>query len=233
LTRVPRGEPAGTAARPPRLSAALRPAVTGYVEWFGVMLPVNAAWLVIVGAAVALVSVVPVLVIALPLLALPTTAMMRLAVTAVRAGVPTLRMARDEVGRHAGRKLAIAAAQLVLLGLGLTSISLAGSIGGVMGILSAIVAGYVVIGSSVIVTALWPIVCDPARDVPAAQQLRLALAVVVRRPLQMGVLALIGFLSVAVSFRLIVPGLILPGLALLIVAAFVVPAADELLDPDG
>ena len=114
------------------------------------------------------------------------------------------------------------------MGLSLTNVVLGGSIGGLAGIASAIVAGYALIAVSVYALALWPIVCDPAREAPLRDQLRLALALVTLRPLQLLVLAVITVLAVIVCIQLIVPLLFLPSLVLIVVAGYVVPVADRL-----
>ena len=122
----------------------------------------------------------------------------------------------------------LAAIQLLIMGLSLTNVVLGGSIGGLAGTASAIVAGYALIAVSVYALALWPIVCDPAREAPLRGQLRLALALVTLRPLQLLVLALITVLAVIVCIQLIVPLLFLPSLVLIVVAGYVVPVADRL-----
>jgi hypothetical protein len=137
-------------------------------------------------------------------------------------------MVLAELPRHAGRKLLIAAVQLLVLALGVANVTLAPQIGGLLGVLSSLVAGYAVIVSSVYALALWPIVCDPSRELRLPDQLRLALAVVTLRPWQMGVLAVIVVLSVIVSAQLILPAIFLPGLVLIVVAGYVVPVADRL-----
>ncbi|HJP71247.1 MAG TPA: hypothetical protein VJ975_05965, partial [Candidatus Limnocylindria bacterium] len=59
-------------------------------------------------------------------------------------------------------------------------------------------------------------------------QLRLALALVTLRPLQLVVLAVITVLAVIVSIQLIAPLLFLPSLVLITIAGYVVPVADRL-----
>jgi hypothetical protein len=137
-------------------------------------------------------------------------------------------MAREELGRLAGRKIVLATVQLLVLGFSLTNVLLGGSIGGLAGIASAIVAGYALIAVTVYAVALWPIVCDPAREAPVRDQLRLALALVTLRPVQLVVLAVITVLGVVVSIQLIVPMLFLPSLLLITIAGYVVPVADRL-----
>ena len=173
---------------------------------------------------------VPILIIAAPAFCLPLGALMRLAIASSRDRVISWRMAGAELGRLPGRKLALATVQLLVLGLGVANLALAPALGGLVGIGSAAVAGYAVVVSSVYAVALWPIVCDPDRERPLPDQLRLALAIMLLRPIQLFVLALIAGLAVAasaISLQLVIPAIVLPALVLLAVANYVTPVADS------
>jgi hypothetical protein len=214
--------------RRPSLARAIREAFSRYLDEIVLFTVVNLGWALAVAIFAFARIGLPAIVILTPLLALPTAALMRLAVATGRDRTPTWPMAREELGRLAGRKVALAAVQLLIMGLSLTNVVLGGSIGGLAGIASAIVAGYALIAVTVYAVALWPIVCDPAREAPVRDQLRLALALVTFRPLQLVVLAVITVLAVVVSIQLIVPLLFLPSLVLIMVAGYVVPVADRL-----
>ncbi len=188
----------------------------------------NGVLVVVSLLAVAAAAVVPLLVVLLPLLALPASVLMRLAVEAARDAAPQPGLARAEASRLALRKLGVATVQLLVLALGVLNVSLAPAIGGVPGLLAGIVAAYALIASAVFAVALWPIVCDPRREAPLADQLRLALAVTLLRPIQLAVLALIALLAGIVSAQLIVPALFLPSLVALAAAAYVSDVADRL-----
>jgi len=193
---------------------------------------VNLAWLVVVALFAFLRLVIPILIVLAPLLALPTAVLMRLAVAAARDRSPSWSMATAELGRLAGRKLLLGAAQLIALALGVVNVLLAGSIGGILGILSALIASYAVIATWMYGVALWPIVCDPDREAPLREQLRMALTVVMLRPLQIGVLALIAALALIVCVQLIAPAVFLPGIVLVVIAGYVVPFVDRLRPVD-
>jgi hypothetical protein len=214
--------------RRPSLARAIRESFSRYLDDIVLFAIVNVGWALAFGAFAFVRIGLPAVVILTPLLALPTSALMRLAIATARDRAPSRPIAREELGRLAGRKVALAAIQLLIMGLSLTNVVLGGSIGGLAGIASAIVAGYALIAVSVYALALWPIVCDPAREAPLRDQLRLALALVTLRPLQLLVLALITVLAVIVCIQLIVPLLFLPSLALILVAGYVVPVADRL-----
>lgn len=192
----------------------------------------NLAWLVVVALFGFLRLVVPILIVLAPLLALPTAVLMRLAVAVARDRSPSWSMATAELGRLAGRKLLLGTAQLLVLALGVANVLLAGNIGGILGIVSAVIAAYAVIATWMYAVALWPIVCDPDREAPLREQLRMALTVVILRPLQIGVLALITALAVIVCVQLIAPAVFLPGFVLVVVAGYVVPFVDRLRPVD-
>ena len=214
--------------RRPSLARAIRESFSRYIDEIVLFAIVNVGWALAFGAFAFVRIGLPVVVILTPLLALPTAALMRLAVATARDRTPTWPMAREELGRLAGRKVVLATIQLLIMGLSLTNVVLGGSMGGLAGIASAIVAGYALIAVSVYAVALWPIVCDPAREAPVRDQLRLALAMVTLRPVQLVVLAVITVLAVVVAIQLIVPLLFLPSLVLITVAGYVVPVADRL-----
>jgi hypothetical protein len=194
---------------------------------------VNLAWLVVAALLGFLRLVVPILIVLAPLLALPTAVLMRLAVAVARDRSPSWSMATAELGRLAGRKLLLGTAQLLVLALGVVNVLLAGNIGGILGILSAVIAAYAVIATWMYAVALWPIVCDPDREAPLREQLRMALTVVILRPLQIGVLALITALAVIICVQLVAPAVFLPGFVLVVVAGYVVPFVDRLRPVDA
>lgn len=193
---------------------------------------VNLAWLVVAALFGFLRLVVPIFIVLAPLLALPTAVLMRLAVAVARDRSPSWSMATAELGRLAGRKLLLGTAQLLVLALGVVNVLLAGNIGGILGIISAVIAAYAVIATWMYAVALWPIVCDPEREAPLREQLRMALTVVILRPLQIGVLALITALAVIICVQLIAPAVFLPGFVLVVVAGYVVPFVDRLRPVD-
>ncbi len=193
----------------------------------------NLAWLVVVALFALVRVVVPILIVLAPLLALPTAVLMRLAVAAARDRSPTWSMASAELGRLAGRKLLLGTAQLLVLALGVVNVLLAGNIGGILGVISALIAAYAVIATWMYAVALWPIVCDPHREAPLREQLRMALTVVILRPLQIGVLALITALAMIICVQLVAPAVFLPGFVLVVVAGYVVPFVDRLRPVDA
>jgi hypothetical protein len=188
----------------------------------------NAAWVVVVVAAVALWRLVPVLAVLAPLLALPTSALMRLAVVTVRSDAPAWRHVRDEMGRLVGRKLLLATVQILLSLMGIANVGLGIATGGVLGAITGLVAFYVLLVVSLYALALWPIIVDPVQDAPLREQLRVATALILTRTLRLVVLLVLTTLAVIVSVQLIVPALFLPSVVMLAIAAYVVPQVDRM-----
>ena len=183
--------------------------------------------IVILGLAWAL---VPLAVILAPLVAVPGSVLMRLATVAVEDGVPTWRVALAEARRRLGRKLLVASVQSVITLLGVVNILLSGSIGGLVGGVSAAIAGYVLLVVSTLSLALWPILSDPRRDAPLGRQLRLAVAIVLTRPFGLLVMLALAVGSAIVCVQLIAPSIVLPALVFLTLAAYIGPLAER-LDP--
>lgn len=219
--------------RPIGLARAIRHAFAAYIDEIVLFLAVNFILVVAVAVLAAVSTLVPLLVLLAPLLALPTAVLMRLAVEGARETAVSWATVRSELWRLGWRKIVLATLQLLVLGIGAANVTLSTGIGGVPGIVSALVAGYALIAISVYAVALWPIVCDPRREGPLRDQLRLAAAVVLVRPLQVGLLAVITVLAVIASVQLIAPGLFLASLVLLAIAAYVVDVADRIQRLEG
>jgi hypothetical protein len=175
-------------------------------------------------------TVVPAAIVLAPLLALPGSAIMHLASIAHADGVPTLGAAWAEARRRAGRKLLVAAVQLLVTGLGILNLLISAGLGGLGGVLSGIAVAYGLLAVWGVATPLWTLLSDPRRDVPFGQQLRLAVAVVLARPLGMLVLLAVAVGSAILSIQLFFPALVLPSFVLLAVAAYVGDVLDR-LDP--
>lgn len=177
-----------------------------------------------------LTTVVPFTILLAPLLALPAAAVLRLAMVALADGVPSWRVALAELRRAPGRKLAIAAIQLALTGIGIVNLIASGSIPGIAGALSTVVVAYGLLIVWWLATAVWPILADPRREMGIGRLLQLGLAVALSRPL--GMLAVLAIVvgSAIVSVQYIFPAIVLPSLVLLVVAGYVGPIVER-LDP--
>lgn len=212
---------------------AIRVALAGYFDGFVLFSVLNVAVVLTALAVASAFAIVPAVIVLLPLAALPASALTAAAVEVARGRPPAWSVAAGELRRNLVRKLALATVQLAITGLGLLNLSMAAAVGGVAGVVIAGVGGYGLVVTWAYAVALWPIVADPHRDGPLRPQLRLALVVVVARPL--GVAALVAVVAAAVTAcaLLIVPMIVLPALVILLCAAYVVPVADAFSPADG
>jgi hypothetical protein len=207
---------------------AARAASRGYLESFALFAVLNLMFVVaalLVAAAFTLFR--PAIVLA-PLVALPASALMRAAVEVARGTGPGWSNALAELRRRAGRKVLLASAQLIVAAVAGLNLALAASLAAVPALVGAGLGAAGLIVSSAFAIALWPIVCDPRRDGPLRGQLRLALGIVVLRPLQIGALLAVAALAVTACVLFIVPLILLPALVVLLAGAYVVPSADAI-----
>lgn len=213
----------------PSLAAAIRLSVTGLIESLHAFLAWNLLLVIAAATAVFLVAVTPLALLLVPLLSPLACGLVRLATVASRGDHVALRTAVPGIRRRFGAKVGLAAGQTVLLLLAVLNLLLAPAIGGIVGALSAATSAY--LAAFVLAYALvgWTLLCDPRReDRPVGELARLALVVVMRRPLQVLFLLLVLALTAVVVWNLVVPSLFLPSMVVLLTAGYVLPAADEI-----
>lgn len=216
----------------PRLSGALRTALTDFYFNSGRLVPANAAWgLAALGIGFALLAWPLVGLLLAPLLAVPTAGVFRVAARVVRTE-PDVSW-RDafaawrDLGGPALGLGAVAVAVAVILGSNLVvGLAQADPVGWVMATFAG--WGLVVLWCGAI--AAWPILVDPARErQPVRQRLRLAALLVLAFPVRFAALGLAVGLVVVVS-ALLTAVLLTVGVAYvaLVAGRFVLPAADRL-----
>ena len=213
----------------PSLAAATRLSVSGLVESLHAFLAWNLVLLLAVAAAVLLLSLSALAILVVPLLAPLACGLVRLAVVAARDEHVALRTALPGIRHRWMAKFGVAALQCAVLLLALLNLLLAPSIGGLLAAISLAMSVYLIATVLAYATALWPLVCDPRReDAPLSALARLALVVLFRKPFQLLFLVLAGVLAAIVIRNLIVPAFFLPSMAVLLMAGYVIPAADEI-----
>jgi hypothetical protein len=166
--------------------------------------------------------------LAIPL-ALPAAAVMRLGTISIRRGTPRLGDLAAAY-RRPGRVLAVATAQVLIGGLLVLDLAIGGASGALLGTIFAIVALYGLLVIGVVSVVAWPLLLDPEReDRPLRSILRLALVLILVRPVRMSVLALLvaAMLLLAVLSVIVILSFGL-ALAWLTAAHAVLPAADAL-----
>jgi hypothetical protein len=220
-------------AAPTRLGGAIRASFTDYYFNSMRLVPANIVW----GAgliAIVLVALVWPLggLLLLPLLALPTAGIFRLAARIVRvAPDPGWHDVVWPYRHAAGPTLAVGAglvAVTVVLGTNLI-VGIAGQ-GELIGWALATLAGWGLVAVWAMAIVAWPLVVDPARDgQPLRPRLRLAAAIVFLNPVRIGALAIFVALTTIVSTILTAAVLTASIAFIALVACRVVyPTADRL-----
>jgi hypothetical protein len=220
---------APTARPPPGPLRALVLAAESFFDDFAIFSAGNLAFggallLVALAAQISLVGNL----LAIPL-AVPAAGVMRLATAAIRRGTPHFADLLEPY-RRPGRVLGVAAAQVVMIALLLVDIALFGGSGGLAGSVLSMIALYALLVIAVLSVVAWPLLLDPEHDDWSVRAtLRLAVVLLLARPLRIALLALVVGAIVVLSILVVVPILAF-GLALawLTAAHAVLPAADAL-----
>jgi uncharacterized membrane protein YesL len=194
------------------------------------LVPANLVWAALAITLVALTIIEPPAILLLPLLALPTAGLFRVATRIARGEAVSFWDAIDAWRTDVLPTLAVGAglvATVLVLGFnivtGLTSDSMLG-----WGL--ATLAGWGLLAAWLYAWTLWPILLDPARaDRPVLDRVRLAALLVLAHPIRIGLLALVLALFLVLSTIAIV-ALVTVSVAFsaLIASRFVLPAADRL-----
>ena len=214
----------------PSLAASIRFSVTGLIESFHAFLAWNLV--AVVGVAVVAFSLAlsNLALLAVPFLAPVICGIVRLAAVAWRGDHVALRSALPGVRHRFWTKVGLAAAQCLLLVLATLNLLIAPSIGGPFAALSMATSVYLAATVVAFATVGWTLLCDPRRESePVGGLARLAMIVLLRRPLAVIFLVIVVALATVVVYNLVVPSLFLPSMVLLLVAGYVLPAADEIL----
>lgn len=226
------GRPAAAsgAARPgPSVWRSLRGAGVSLVDDLGTFVVANLVW-ASVAALTAFARAVypPALVVGL-LLVPVACGLTRIAGRAARGDAVHVRHFADGVAHRFWRHLALAAGQFLVLAAASVNVAIGLAAGGPLPILAAVVSGYVALATWLVAVAAWPVLLDPQRQaMPLRAALRLAVAVVLRRPVGLVVIASIEALLIAVTVETILPALFLPSYGALLAAHYVLAVADSL-----
>jgi hypothetical protein len=209
------------------LAGALRTGASKLFEEIFPVLVTNLGWAMLAGALVYVAGLVPLALLLLPLIEPLTTGLARIAALAARDRVVPLRAFVDGMTERFWVKLGLGAIQAAILLVALMNVVVAPSLGGLFGAISMVLSVYVAAATFAYGLVFWTLLSDPDRRGMAIRQIaRLAMAVVLTRPLQVGFLLLLAGLSIGVMASLIVPLLFLPSFVLITIAAYVLPAAD-------
>lgn len=208
---------------------SVRAAVSSLSDDFLRYVAANLVWLLVAAAALVLGRVfLPAHLLAL-LLVPASYGMARMAANSVRGRPARLYQWRDGAVRRGPAGLGLGCAQMAVAVIGTLNIVVGIQAASLPLVLSAIFSGYVLLAVAASMTALWPLLLDPARDQVSTRGLgRLALTVVAARPGRILGLVLIEALLVAVGLQAFVAAVILPSFGILLAAWVVLTAADQI-----
>ncbi len=248
MTAVPRavtataaapGAVSGSAPRPtpapaaPRLTRAVRASLSDFLanSW-RLVLP-NVVWAAGLLACITLAGMSGSGFLLLPLLALPTVGIYRVAALIVR-GEPVAISDGFSSWRRFGIP-AVATGALLLASGAIFATNLMTGIGdsGVVGWSLATLAGWGLVGTTLVACVVWPLLVDPWRaSMRLRDVLRLACLMAIAFPVRFGALAVcLALLIIASTFAVVVLLSMAIGLAALIASHYVLPAADRFAPP--
>ncbi len=213
----------------PRLGDAIRLGVSGFIQEIVTFLMANGLWTVLVGGIVYGMLRWPIALLLAPLIAPLTCGLTRIATETARDRVVSPGTFIAGVTDRFWTKPGAGVIQTVVLAIAVADLLVAPAIGGLPAVASLVLAVYVAASSVAYGLVFWTLLSDPElRTMPVRQIGRLALAVVLRRPGQVAFLLVFAVLAASVAIPLIPTVLFLPSIVLLTVAAYVLPAAEEI-----
>jgi hypothetical protein len=215
---------------PPGLGGALRAAASDFYFNSWRLVPANLIWGVVFVAVLVATSIVPLLALLSPVLAVPTVAIFRIAALIARG-----RSVSFWDGLAASRTLILPTLLLGTAIAGCAAIFIANvaiglAIGGVIGWSLSTLAGWGLVVTWVLSWTVWPLLVDPLREyVPARARVRIAVLLVLAYPVRMAALSALLLVLLAaslVAFAALIT--ISVAFATLVASRYVLPAADRL-----
>ena len=214
----------------PPFGGVVRAAISDFYFNSWRLVPANFAWTLALVALILAALSWPPAVLLLPLMALPTAGIARMAALAARGEAVAFADFGGGIARSWRGALAAGYAGMTLLGVFGTNLVVGLGLGGPAGWLFSAMAGYAAIGAAMVLVSFWPILADPRREGwSLGRQLRLALLVNLARPGRMAGLTLVLVVLLTVSTALFAV-LVTAGVAfaILIATRYVLPIADAL-----
>jgi uncharacterized membrane protein YesL len=218
------------AAAGPTLGGAIRRALTDayYHSWR--LVPANLVWAFVAVVLATSAAFVPATVVLLPVLALPTAGLFRVATRIVRGEAVSFWDALDAWRTDVVPVLGLGAVGvLAVVVLGANTVVGLGS-GSPLGWALATMAAWGLIVLWLLAWTVWPILLDPSRAAtPVRDRLRLAALLVLAHPIRIGALAtLLTVFLVLSAIAIVALVSVSMALAALVASRFVLPAADRL-----
>ncbi len=220
------------APRPgPRLGEAFRTALREFYFNSWRLVPANLAWgAALIGIYLVTFVSLPLALVCLPLLALPTVGVQRLAALIARGEPASLGDAFEAWRAFAGPALAIGAAATVAAAVFLTNVGIGIASSNALGWALATLAAWGLAAGGMLLLVAWPLLVDPWRaDLSARGRLRLAALLVLAHPFRIAGLGLaLGAILVASAVAFAALVMVSLAYVALVGALYVLPAADRL-----
>ena len=223
-------DPTDDAQIPDRRPQSSNPIPAALAHWWP-LLGANLVWtgvaLVLAAAAMA----APPAVVLLPLLAVPTAGVFRIAGRIIRqTGWVTLEDALDAWRADVRRTVALGAAFVVGWIILALNVAIGTGLGSILGWAIAIVSAWALVASWLLFWTVWPLETDPRRaERPMRPQLRLAALLVLADPLRIGLVgAALAALFVASAITIVPLVTVAVAVSAVIAGHIVLPAADRL-----
>ena len=212
-------------------SARRGSAVRSALDHWWPLLAANLVWTGVALALAAMVMATPFAIVLLPLLAVPTAGVFRIAGRVVReTGWVSLGDALDAWRADVPRTLAIGTAFVIGWIILALNVAIGTGLGSILGWSIGIVSAWALVGSWLLFWTVWPLLADPSRlGRPMRRHFRLAGLLVLADPLRIGLVG-VALAALLVGSAITIVPLVTVAMAVsaLIAGHVVLPAADRL-----
>lgn len=207
---------------------AMKAAASSVSDDFGRFVVANAVWLAVAAGAVQAGNFVFAAYAALLLLVPASYGVCRMAANAARGRPARLAQLRAGSMSCGWAGFGLGCAQLIVIGLAATNVTIAAQAPTLLLVLSAIISGYAGLFVMATVFVLWPLLLDPAGTRAVGPTLRLGLTVIATRPARILALVLVEAGLIAAGLQAVPAALILPAFGLVLASWVVLPLADQI-----
>jgi hypothetical protein len=214
---------------PPSVVRGLRLSASAFADDIGRYALANTAWVTLLAATLGLSRRQPAALL-LVVTAVPLAAGLgRMAARSVRGEHPRWTDFRDGLTHRAPMTWTLGASAIGVLAVAGVNTVVAAEHGGRLLVLSAVVSMHLAIVALGALTAIWPILMDPARDdEPFRKVVHQGLVLVVVRPRPIAAIVLVDVLLAVVQVSVLATAFVLPSVMLMVASFVVLPHANQL-----
>jgi hypothetical protein len=214
---------------PPSVLRGLRLSASAFADDIGRYALANTAWVTLLAATLGLSRRQPAALV-LIVTAVPLAAGLgRMAARSVRGEHPRWTDFRDGLTHRAPMTWTLGATAIGVLAVAGVNTVVAAEHGGRLLVLSAVVSMHLAIIALGALTAIWPILMDPARDdEPFRKVVHQGLVLVVIRPRTIAAIVLVDVLLAVVQVSVLATAFVLPSVMLMVASFVVLPHANQL-----